>query len=137
MRAPFNRRPPFSPSLVSLADRTSARLRPRLFCRRLQAGIEPRRRLGPALADAVRVFSDLHLAVPCVSPVHLASRQVAFFIDFRYTKSAICMTPSPKRFFDQGRSFCHGDMDVTGGSEKSKNQTEGVTHACHHSKIQD
>jgi hypothetical protein len=37
----------------------------------------------------------------------LASLHVAFFIDFRYTKSAICMPPSPQAIFDQGRSFCH------------------------------
>ena len=39
------------------------------FAGDFRQGSRPRRRLGPALADAVRVFSDLHLAVPCVSPV--------------------------------------------------------------------
>jgi hypothetical protein len=32
---------------------------------------------------------------------------VAFLLTSDTTKSAICMTPSPKVIFDQGRSFCH------------------------------
>jgi hypothetical protein len=60
-----------------------------------------------ALADAVRVFSDPTLPYGMRQSGALASRHVAFFIDFRYTKSAICMTPSPQAIFDQGRSFCH------------------------------
>ena len=48
----------------------------------------------------------------------LASRHVAFFIDFRYTKSAICMTPFPQRFLIKGVLSATGDTDVTGDGEK-------------------